>query len=652
MATFLTPAIKLLNKLRFKYKFVLLAAVFYIPLLASFIWLVVQQTQSLNERQMVFDGYQNYELVVDLEDKLSELRVDNIDYQAAYSSWKSVSAKLNKVVLNQQLDLYNELLEKGKERLINGNFEQYDEIYAYSLAIREQVAAKAGLTRVSDPQLFYLNELTLTKLPALIEYSRRLQDLVAVIIAQGFDAESYTLVVALNKRVDEIQLQLSKSISQLSQLQDKPHKSLILITQTMIEKLDDYQRLIAAQVIEPDDISMTSTQAQRLSLSMRESLSDVRQKAKQAVEQRIEQLIQQSKQLLWTLVALLLVVTVISIYLLTAIYSSILGNVEKLNIASSQMGDGDFSTAISVDSKDEFGDISNSFNLMQAKVNQLIVSFSQQVDSVRNAAGDIHQLTDEMLTSVETQQQETHDVARSVEQVNQSVGTIGSNTENAKEITTQADAKVEDGQTIIVDTGSTIRQIANEVNTSAQVINDLADHSCEIGKFVDVIREIAEQTNLLALNAAIEAARAGEQGRGFAVVADEVRTLASRTQDSTAEIQRIIEQLQSGAERSVSAMKVGVEQAQAGVEKTEGVQSTFDDITQDVSHIVAATLEISAAVTQQREMVQGINESTANIALGADQILKAANNAAIEGQNLSQLADNLSEQLSQFTLNR
>jgi len=652
MATFLTPATKLLNQLRFKYKFVLLAAVFYIPLLASFVWLVVQQTQSLHERQMVLDGTQNYELVVSLEEQLSELRISNIDYQAIDSSWKSIATRLKKVVPSQQIDLYSELLEAGQERLISGNFEQYDKTYAQSLAIREQVAAKAGLTRVSDPRQFYLNELTLTRLPALIEYSRRLQDLVAVIIDQGFDAESYTLVVALNKRVDEIQLQLSKSISQLSQLHDNPHKSLVLNTQSMIEKLDDYQRQITAQVIEPDDISMTSAQAQRLSLAMRESLSDVRQQGKQAVEQRTEQLIQQSKQLLWTLVAILLLVTVVSIYLLTAIYSSILGNVEKLNIASSQMGDGDFSTAISVDSKDEFGDISNSFNLMQAKVNQLIVSFSQQVDSVRHAAGDIHQLTDEMLTNVETQQQDTHHVARSVEQVNQSVGTIGSNTENAKEITTQADAKVEDGQAIIVDTGSTIRQIADEVNTSAQVINDLADHSCEIGKFVDVIREIAEQTNLLALNAAIEAARAGEQGRGFAVVADEVRTLASRTQDSTAEIQRIIEQLQSGAERSVSAMKVGVEQAQAGVEKTEGVQSTFDDITRDVSDIVAATLEISAAVTQQREMVQGINESTANIALGADQILKAANNAAIEGQNLSQLADNLSEQLSQFTLNR
>jgi len=652
MAKLLSPAIKLLNQLRFKYKFVLLAAVFYVPLLASFIWLVAQQTQSLNERQMMLDGYLKYERVIQLENELSALRAEQTSFQTVVSSWQKTRQSLTELVPNQQIALYNELLEESEQALTQGNFEQYAAIHSQSLALREQIAAKAGLTRISDPQQFYLNEFTLTRMPDLVEYSKRLQDLIAIIIEQGFNAERYTLVVALNKRVDEIQLQLSKSMAQLAQLENSPYKALLAKANDMVELLDTYQQEISQQVIEPDDISMTVSRAEQLASRFNDSLTQTRNQAKQAVELRLEQLIQQSRQFLSILVILLIAITVISVYLLLSIYSSIVDNVEKLKVASAQMGEGDFQSSVQIVSRDEFGDIGDSFELMQTKVNQLLLSFTEQVDAVRHAASDIHQLTDDMLTNVETQQQDTHNVALSVEQVNQSVTTIGSNTENAKEITTQADAKVEDGQSIITDTGTTIKNIANEVKSSAEVINELAEYSSDIGKFVDVIREIAEQTNLLALNAAIEAARAGEQGRGFAVVADEVRTLASRTQESTAEIQRIIEQLQSGAERSVSAMKTGVEQAQVGVVKTEGVQSTFDDITQDVSNIVAATLEISAAVVQQREMVQGINESTSNIALGADQILKAANNAAIEGQNLSQLADNLSEQLSQFTLNR
>ena len=415
---------------------------------------------------------------------------------------------------------------------------------------------------------------------------------------------------------------------------------------------DDYQKNLRDKVIDPDEITLTASAAQQMSeqqynsavalLTLTDSLLDKKLIAQQDT----------SIKYLWLLALLLVAVTLVTSYLLVAIYSSLRNNVSYINRAAEYLGNGDFTHQLQIDSKDELGDIANSFAQMQSKIHRLLMGFSNDVDQLRSSASDIHQLTNDMEASLSKQQENTHNVAKAIAQVSSSVQVIADNTSGARALTEQASQHVALGQEIISDTAKAIQDISEEVNTSSVVINSLAEHSTEIGQFVNVIREIADQTNLLALNAAIEAARAGEQGRGFAVVADEVRTLASRTQDSTAEIQRIIEQLQSGANQSVEAMKQGVAKAEHGVEKTEEVARTFSEVTQNVEEIVNATIQIAAAVEQQSTMVVGIDDNTVNIANDADQVMQAAKNAAGAGQNLSELADHLSKQLAQFKLDK
>jgi len=657
MSVLLNPITSILNTLRFKSKFALLAAVFYLPLFVSSFWIMQEQLALMNQYQEELFGHQQIKNITSVERDIASVRAGNEQSSTIISKIQHVRKLVNDSAIISQAnaqanDLYK-YWQESEEATSTLNSEQYEMVYDHTLALRENIAALTGLTRESDALAFYLAEASVLRLPAFIEYIGRTRDLVTAILDQGgFSAQSYTSLVALDKRIDELQVQLQKNAEQLTRISSGKIKSYLDNYQTIMRSTDDYQKVLHEQVIDPDEISLSIFAAKQMSAAQYDdaisllSLTDSLLK-KQLLEQK-----DTSIYYLWLLALLLLSVALITSYLLIAIYRSLQSNVNQINRAAEYLGNGDFTQQLHITSKDELGDIAISFSQMQLKISILLTGFSDNVTQLRSSASDIHQLTNEMEKSLSKQQKNTRNVAQAITQVSSSVKVIADNTSGAQLLTEQASKHVAQGQEIISDTAKAINDISQEVNTSSIVINSLAEHSREIGQFVNVIREIADQTNLLALNAAIEAARAGEQGRGFAVVADEVRTLASRTQDSTAEIQRIIEQLQSGANQSVKAMEQGVAKAEHGVAKTEEVATTFSEVTQSVEDIVSATIQISAAVEQQSSMVIGIDDNTVNIAQDAEQVMQAAKNAAGSGENLSNLADHLSQQLSQFTLEK
>ena len=656
MTFLLQPAISLSNSLRFKAKFTLLAVMFYLPLLVCFYWIISDESALLKQYENKLNGFKQIENVISLESDIALTRTESSQLSAITGKIQQLQNNLNNSFdFGQLSSQVNDLLTvwQEAESQINAEaFPLYSDIYSQTLSLRENIAALSGLTRESDVTAYYLMEAGEQHLPALIEYIVRYKDLTEQIINQGFSAESYTLIVALDNRLSEFTAKFSKTIDQLARVPNDDLNNHVSNARQLVEYIDEYQEVINKQVIEPDEITLSLAVAKRIAAKQVNSLHTLKQETNSFLMTRINNLQDNSSQSMWLLSVVVIFVIFISCYLLLAIYQSLRRNVNAINLAAERLGNGDFTETLQVNAKDELGDIGRSFVQMQDKIQQLLNSFEGDVVELRKAASDIYQLTGDMQTNISEQQQETHSVAAAISQVSDSVSTIAQNTDGAQQLTELASENVIKGQAIVKDTGDTINDISQEVKTSASVINTLAEHSSEITGFVKVIREIADQTNLLALNAAIEAARAGEQGRGFAVVADEVRTLASRTQESTAEIQRIIEQLQKGANDSVLAMKQGVEKAELGVEKTEQVQSAFEEVTDNVVNIVNATIEISAAVTQQREMVSGIDENTTNIANGADEVMQSANKAADAGHNLSKLADHLSNQLEQFTLRK
>lgn len=303
-----------------------------------------------------------------------------------------------------------------------------------------------------------------------------------------------------------------------------------------------------------------------------------------------------------------------------------------------------------ITSEDEIGQTAMAFNRRMDKFQTLMQQITGATTQLATASEEVATVAKGSGQNLEKQRAETEQVATAMNEMSATVSEVASNASSAAGAAQNADNEAKGGQAIVQQTAEEIEKLATEVESAAEVIHQLEQDSENIGGVLDVIKGIAEQTNLLALNAAIEAARAGEQGRGFAVVADEVRTLASRTQESTQEIETMIDQLQKRAQTAVRVMEQGREQAQRGAEHAKEAAASLEAITRAVATINDMNTQIASAAEEQSTVAEEMNRNITTISQISEQTSAGSQQTTTASVELTKLAGQLQSLVGQFKI--
>ncbi len=315
------------------------------------------------------------------------------------------------------------------------------------------------------------------------------------------------------------------------------------------------------------------------------------------------------------------------------------------NIAS---GEGDLTRRLDYAKADELGTLAGWFNRFLDKLQPIIADVKNSVQDARGTADQSSAIASQTSAGMQQQFREVDQVATASQEMSATAHDVANSAAQAADAARGADAATRDGLAVIDRTTLSIEQLASELSAAMQEVEGLASSSEKIGSVLEVIRAIAEQTNLLALNAAIEAARAGEAGRGFAVVADEVRNLARRTQDSVEEIRQVIEGLQSGTREVVSSMHSSHKQAQGSVDQVEQAVSALRRIGDAVTVITDMNLQIASAAEEQSAVAEEINRNVASIRDVTETLAGQADESAQVSQSLNRLANHQQGLMDQF----
>ncbi|MDT3715995.1 methyl-accepting chemotaxis protein [Pseudomonas soli] len=347
-------------------------------------------------------------------------------------------------------------------------------------------------------------------------------------------------------------------------------------------------------------------------------------------------------------ISLLVAATVLTLLFAFLLTRSIVKPIDEALKAAEQIAEGDLTHGIHADGTDEAARLLKAMAKMQDKLRDTLQLIAGSATQLASAAEELNSVTDESARGLQQQNNEIEQAATAVTEMTSAVEEVARNAVSTSEASSEASRSAGDGRDLVLETVGAIERMSGDVQATAKLIAHLAEQSRDIGKVLDVIRGLADQTNLLALNAAIEAARAGEAGRGFAVVADEVRALAHRTQQSTSEIERMIGSIQGGTEQAVDSMRTSTERAESTLNIARGAGLALDTIAGAVAQINERNLVIASAAEEQAQVAREVDRNLVNINDLSVQSATGAHQTSAASAELSRLAVDLNGLVARF----
>ena len=383
---------------------------------------------------------------------------------------------------------------------------------------------------------------------------------------------------------------------------------------------------------------------------IRKNIQSLIASAKQRQAERTEAAMQHQDEAFSATVVIGVIALGVGVFLLLLVMASFTRRIRYVISAMQDIaeGEGDLTRRLPVDGSDEFAQLSGAFNQFVERIQTLVREITDSTGQLAASAEEMSMITRQSRESTHEQNEQTQMVASAIEELTATTREIAENTNQTASASNETEEVTHGGQQALKRSMNNVHQLMDSMQDTASSIGQLESQTQEIGKVLDVIQGVAEQTNLLALNAAIEAARAGEQGRGFAVVAEEVRNLASRTQQSTEEIKDIIDSLRDRARRTVEAMDVSRSQGEATLEAVNETDESLDAVVRHVNHINEMTMQIATAAEEQSATVEEVNRNLERIRAKSAELDDASEQVSTAGGDLTRLSANLDGLVNRF----